>query len=231
VKPPLALVTGIALFARRWPSGIRLQTIGEAIKPLRLFYISYFICSCFFSMKMKVGVLIKNSFFGGSFSYAGLQQGFFVIWRFLCLIVAAVYWPWPPLHLKWSRQKYFLKTAEEVAGAGWWYCRNDYAGFKAYARNACPKGKDRDCPKARGYNLYMSGFIMRIKAFLSLISNIMFGVFRRADELALAMDARNYRRGERSSFVELKLTSSDYLVIIILGILLVVFTFLNSRIR
>jgi energy-coupling factor transport system permease protein len=83
--------------------------------------------------------------------------------------------------------------------------------------------------KARGYNLRQSGFIIRIKAFLSLTLTVLTGVFRRADELALAMEARNYQRGERTSLVELKLTSSDYLVLIFLGGGLVIFVALNSH--
>jgi energy-coupling factor transport system permease protein len=83
--------------------------------------------------------------------------------------------------------------------------------------------------KARGYNLRRSGFIIRIKAFLSLTLTVLTGVFRRADELALAMEARNYQRGERTSLVELKLTSSDYLVLIFLGGGLVIFVALNSH--
>jgi energy-coupling factor transport system permease protein len=83
--------------------------------------------------------------------------------------------------------------------------------------------------KARGYNLRQSGFIIRIKAFLSLTLTVLTGVFRRADELALAMEARNYQRGERTSLVELKLTSSDYLVLIFLGVFLVIFVALNSH--
>jgi energy-coupling factor transporter transmembrane protein EcfT len=231
VKPPLALVTGIALFCAALASGIRLQTIGEAIKPLRLFIFLILFVHVFFN-ENESGVLIKNSFFGGSFSYAGLQQGFFVIWRFLCLIVAAVLLTMTTSPSQMiAAIKYFLKPLKKLRVPV-----DDIAVMIMLALRLMPvmlaqKERIEIAQKARGYNLYMSGFIMRIKAFLSLISNIMFGVFRRADELALAMDARNYRRGERSSFVELKLTSSDYLVIIILGILLVVFTFLNSRIR
>jgi energy-coupling factor transport system permease protein len=83
--------------------------------------------------------------------------------------------------------------------------------------------------KARGYNLRRSGFIIRIKAFLSLILTVLTGIFRRADELALAMEARNYQRGERTSLVELKLNSSDYLVLLFLGVFLFIFVALNSH--
>jgi energy-coupling factor transport system permease protein len=81
--------------------------------------------------------------------------------------------------------------------------------------------------KARGYNLRQAGFILRIKAFLSLVMIVLSGVFRRADELALAMEGRNYRRGKRTSFVELRLNSPDYFVLTFLGIFSVIFIALN----
>jgi len=49
--------------------------------------------------------------------------------------------------------------------------------LKAYARNACPKGKDRDCPKSQRFNLIHVRFYHADKSFLSLISNIMFRCF------------------------------------------------------
>jgi energy-coupling factor transport system permease protein len=81
--------------------------------------------------------------------------------------------------------------------------------------------------KARGYNLYQADFITRIKAFLSLILIILLSVFRRADNLALAIDVRNYQRGARTSLVKLKITHPDYLVLIFSAILIVIFVALN----
>ena len=212
------------------PHGVgRWRTIGQAIKPLLFFIVLIFLVHALFN---EGEALVSFPFFGISLSYAGLQQGFFVVWRFLCLIIAAVLLTMTTSPSQMiAAIKFFLKPLKLLRVPV-----DDVAVMIMLALRLMPvmlaqKERIEIAQKARGYNLYMSGFIMRIKAFLSLISNIMFGVFRRADELALAMDARNYRRGERSSFVELKLTSSDYLVIIILGILLVVFTFLNSRIR
>jgi len=64
---------------------------------------------------------------------------------------------------------------------------------------------------------------------LSLTVTVLLGVFRRADELALAMEARNYRRGSRTSFVELRFVPADYLVAILLLFSLVILVALNSH--
>jgi len=43
------------------------------------------------------------------------------------------------------------------------------------------------------------------------------------------MEARNYQRGERTSLVELKLKSSDYVFITFLSFFFVIFVALNSH--
>jgi energy-coupling factor transport system permease protein len=228
VKPPVALATGIALFYIALASGISLRTIGEALKPLLYFIALIFLVHVLFD---ESGVWIKISFLGISLPFAGLQQGFFVVWRFLCLMVAAVLLTMTTAPSQMiAAMKYFLRPLRRLR-----LPVDDIAVMIMLALRLMPvllaeKERIEIAQKARGYNLYQSGFIMRIKAFLSLTLNILFSVFRRADELAMAMDARNYRRGERSSFVELKLTLSDYLVIIISGISLVVFLFFKISI-
>lgn len=83
--------------------------------------------------------------------------------------------------------------------------------------------------KARGYHSSGAGLVPRINAFLALTLNVLLGVFRRADELSLAMEARNYRRGPRTSFTELKFASADYLAAALFLFSLVIFVAFNSR--
>ena len=228
VKQPMALLTGIALFCAALISGVSLRTIGQALKPLIYFIALIFLVHVLFD---EGGVWFKIPFFGISIPLAGLQQGFFVIWRFLCLIVAAVLLTMTTAPSQMiAAIKYFLQPLKLLRVPV-----DDIAVMIMLALRLMPimlaqKERIEIAQKARGYNFNRSGFVMRIKAFLSLTSIVLLSVFRRADELALAMDARSYQRGERSSFVELKLTSSDCLFIIIFGISLVVFTFLNSQI-
>jgi energy-coupling factor transport system permease protein len=227
VKQPVALVMGLVLFCAALASGISLQTIGDALKPLLYFIALIFLVHLLFD---ESGVWIKIPFLGIHLPFAGLQQGFFVVWRFLCLIVAAVLLTMTtaPSQII-AAIKYFLRPLKKLRVPVDDIAVMIMLALKLMQIMLTQKERIEIAQKARGYNLYRSGFIMRIKAFLSLTLNILLSVFRRADELALAMDARNYQRGERSSFVELKLTSSDYFAIIVLGISLVIFAFLNSR--
>ena len=221
VRPPLAFVTGITLFCVAAASGISLRTIGEAIKPLLFFIVLIFLVHVFFD---DAGGWIKNPFFGISLPWAGLQQGFFVVWRFLCLVIAGVLLTMTTAPSQMiAALKYFLRPLKLLRVPV-----DDLAVMIMLALRLMPvllaqKEKIEMAQKARGYNVYRLGFVIRSKAFLSLIFTVLLGVFRRADELALAMDARNYQRGERSSFVELKLTLFDYLAVASLGICIIIF--------
>jgi len=226
VKPLTAFVIGGALLFAALAGGIRLRTIGQAIRPLLFFIVLIFLVHALFN---EGEALVSFPFFGLSFSYAGLQQGFFVVWRFLCLIIAAVLLTLTTTPSQMiTAIKYFLKPLKILRVPV-----DDIAVMIMLALRLMPillteKERVETAQKARGYNLHQSGFMIRIKAFLSLTLTVLTGVFRRADELALAMEARNYKRGERTSFVELKFTSSDYLVLIFLGFFLVIFVALNS---
>ena len=227
VKPLTAFVTGIALFCTALASGISLRTIGQAIKPLLFFIVLIFLVHVLFDEDRS---MIKIPFCGLSLSAAGLQQGFFVVWRFLCLIIAAILMTLTTTPSQMIVAiKYFLKPLKKLRAPV-----DDIAVMIMLALRLMPillseKEKIETAQKARGYNLRRSGIVIRTKAFLSLTLTVLLSVFRRADELAMAMEARNYQRGERTSLVELKFTLSDYLVLIFLGVYLVIFVALNSH--
>ncbi len=227
VKPLTAFIIGSALLFAALASGISLRTIGQALRPLLFFIVLIFLVHALFN---EGDALLSIPFFGISLSYAGLQQGFFVVWRFLCLMIAAVLLTLTTAPSQMiAAIKFFLKPLKLLRVPV-----DDVALMIMLALRLMPillteKEKVETAQKARGYNLRQSGFMIRIKAFLSLALTVLTGVFRRADELALAMEARNYQRGERTSLVELKLTSSDYLVLIFLGFFLVIFVALNSH--
>lgn len=64
------------------------------------------------------------------------------------------------------------------------------------------------------------GLVRRAKSLIPLMVPLFVSAFRRADELAVAMDARCYRGGEgRTNFHELKFNRRDYVVLTATGIL------------
>ena len=227
VKPAVALVSGTALLLAALAAGLHLRAIGQAIKPFWFFIVLIFIVHVFFTENKGQGAT-ATTFLSLSFSRTGFQEGFWVIWRFFCLVVAAVLLTMTTAPSQMiAAIKYFLKPLKKLRAPV-----DDLAVMILLALRLMPillaeKERIDTAQRARGYDLSHSGLGTRAKAFLGLTSKILIGVFRRADELALAMESRNYRRGERSSLVELKLTSSDYPVIFFLIFFFVIFVAIN----
>jgi energy-coupling factor transport system permease protein len=70
--------------------------------------------------------------------------------------------------------------------------------------------------KARGADLESGGLIARSKALIPVLIPLFVSAFRRAEELALAMESRCYHGGEgRTRLKQLKLRFSDAVAIVI----------------
>jgi energy-coupling factor transporter transmembrane protein EcfT len=225
VKPMMSFAIGIALLFIALTNGIRLRTLWLALKPLMFFIVLIFFVHIFFN-ESESDSAVKNYF---SPSIEGLKQGFFVVWRFLSLIVAAIVLTMTtaPSQII-AALKYFLKPLRKIRVPV-----DDIAIMVTLALRLMPillmeKERIYTAQKARGFDQGQSGLFIRLKSFLSLTSKVLAGVFRRADELSLAMEARHYHRDERSSFVELKFGHFDYLVVIFLVFSLIIFVALNS---
>ena len=228
VKSMMSLTIGVALLLTALANGISLRTLWLALKPM-LFFMALILFVHIFFNESKKEIAAQNYLFGLSPSMAGFKQGFFVVWRFLSLIAAAVL-----LNMTTAPSriiaaiKYFLKPLKKLRVPV-----DNIAVMIMLALRLMPillmeKERIDNARRARGFDLRRSVFAVRIKSFLSLTSKILLGVFRRADELALAMEARNYQRGARSSAVELKLDFSDYLAVFFLAFSLIIFVALNS---
>lgn len=71
--------------------------------------------------------------------------------------------------------------------------------------------KIMNAQKARGADLETGGLIQRVRALVPILIPLFVSAFRRADELALAMECRCYRGGEgRTRMKQLKMAMLDY---------------------
>ncbi len=71
--------------------------------------------------------------------------------------------------------------------------------------------------QARGVSFSTGGVIKRLKAFLPVIIPLFISAFRRADELAVAMECRCYRGGKgRTRMTQLHLHARDFVVMLVL---------------
>lgn len=76
--------------------------------------------------------------------------------------------------------------------------------------------------KARGADLESGGVMQRAKALLPILIPLFVSAFRRADELALAMECRCYHGGEgRTRLKQLKFTAEDTRCAVVITVLLV----------
>lgn len=72
---------------------------------------------------------------------------------------------------------------------------------------------------SRGADFDTGNVIQRAKSFIPVLVPLFISAFRRADELATAMEARCYRGSEgRTRMKQLRLTSADAKIILIMGI-------------
>ena len=79
---------------------------------------------------------------------------------------------------------------------------------------------------ARGIDFKKGSFIKRMYNYVPILVPLFLSSFRRADELAIAMEARCFRGGEgRTKLRELKLSRSDYTYIIIVVAIFVTLLF------
>ena len=72
--------------------------------------------------------------------------------------------------------------------------------------------------KARGADMESGNIIQRAKALIPILIPLFISAFRRADELALAMECRCYHGGEgRTRMKQLKLTAKDWVAALVLA--------------
>ena len=78
--------------------------------------------------------------------------------------------------------------------------------------------------KARGADMESGGLIQRAKALIPIMIPLFISAFRRAEELALAMECRCYRGGEgRTRMKQLRYTGVDFAALgVVTGLLLVI---------
>ncbi|MBN1664128.1 MAG: energy-coupling factor transporter transmembrane protein EcfT [Deltaproteobacteria bacterium] len=210
VKPPIVILVAAVCLCIVFAGSIPLRIIGQAVKPLIIFVGLIFFTHAFFSEGEAIA-LVNLPYLNISLSRNGMEEGGLVALRFLCLIVAAVILTTTTTPSRMiAAIKYVLGPFKRLHVPV-----DDIAVMMMLAMRLLPlllmeKERVETAQKTRGCDLQGKRLAVRLKAFIRLTSTILLGVFRRADELALAMEARCYNRGERTAFVELSMRKTDY---------------------
>jgi energy-coupling factor transport system permease protein len=86
--------------------------------------------------------------------------------------------------------------------------------------------KIMNAQKARGAQLDSGGLMQRVRALVPVLIPLFLSAFRRADELAIAMECRCYHGGEgRTRLRQLKITGKDILLALVCAVIFVAIGF------
>lgn len=81
---------------------------------------------------------------------------------------------------------------------------------------------------ARGADFQSGSLVSRVRGLIPVMVPLFVAAFRRADELATAMEARGYRGGQgRTKMIELHFGGKDYLTLVLMALLLAVISYLR----
>jgi energy-coupling factor transporter transmembrane protein EcfT len=140
----------------------------------------------------------------------GLVQGIYVTWQFSCLVLAAAVLTRStcPSDLVGGIER-LLRPLSRIGIPS-----QDLAMMIAMALRFMPMlleeyDRLRMAQMARGADFTTGSLALRTRAVASLAVPLLLSAFRRADELAVAMDARGYRRGPRTTLRELAFSRCD----------------------
>jgi len=144
-------------------------------------------------------------------TYAGLFKGIMVTWQFMLLIISASYLTitTPPTALVNGLER--LLRPFRIVGVP----SHDVAVMVSVALRFVPTFLEeirniREAQMSRGADLKTGSIYRRIRYIVSMLIPLIGNAFRRADELATAMESRGYAGGPRTYMHDLRLTVRDY---------------------
>jgi energy-coupling factor transporter transmembrane protein EcfT len=183
------------------------QTLA-AVRPVAIFMALIFLMHLFLT---EGGPLISLSPLPLRITQEGLAQGAYVTWQFAGLVIGAAVLTMTTLSSDLVGG--IERLLRPLARVG--IPSQDIAVMIAMAFRFMPMlleeyDRIRMAQMARGADFTSGNLVLRTRAVAALAVPLLSSAFRRADELALAMEARGYRRGPRTTLHELKLTGTDF---------------------
>ena len=210
-------------------SRIPIKMILRAVRPILIIMAFTMIINVFWTS----GDNLLFSWYFISIYEEGLYNAFFMIVRIVALVIGAsvlVTYTTTPIALTDAIESLLgpLKRIKVPV--------HDFAMMMTIALRFIPTLIDEtekimSAQKARGADFTNGSLIKRAKALIPILIHLFVSAFRRADELATAMECRCYRGGEgRTKLRALKCRPSDIIgliVVILLCAALVVFNYLK----
>ena len=207
-------------------TGIHLKYLIRGLKPIMFIIIFTFVLNLFF--QTDGNVLVRVGFI--QITDKGLRMATFMAARLILMVVSSqlLTLTTSPISLTDGLESLF-RPLQAIH-----FPAHEIAMMMSIALRFIPTLMDEadkimKAQKARGANFETGGLIQRAKAMVPLLVPLFVGAFRRAEDLALAMDARCYRGGAgRTRMKQLKFGKNDVLAGLAILLLLAAVLALNA---
>jgi biotin transport system permease protein len=221
----LLITTFIALTGAT--ATLKVRYVADALKPLMPFLFVLFFLHLLFTSGRPIFEVLP----GITATAEGLRKGLMTTWQFAALVAGASI-----LTLTTSSSELISGIERLLRPFGRiGIPSHDIAVMISLALRFVPTlleeaEKVKKAQLSRGADFGRGTVPRRIKAISSLAVPLVAGSFRRAEELAKAMEGRGYERGPRTYLKELRLAPSDYRASAIMIFFLTSLQFLNALI-
>lgn len=201
---------------------IPFRFIVNGLKPIFLLVVFTAVLNIFMIKGTEETLIYKLGFL--SIYVEGLETAAFMAIRLILLIIGTslLTLTTSPIELTDGIEKLLRPIGKEIA--------HELAMMMTIALRFIPTlidetDKIMKAQKARGADFETGGIIQKAKNLVPLLVPLFISSFRRADELAMAMEARGYRGGAgRTRMKVLKFTSKDTIAFIV-AVLMIVWSF------
>lgn len=205
------VLTGLFLILTIYLSGIPFSSLLKSIKPILYITIFTFLAN----LLLGSGKVIL-SFWILKITDNGIYQASIIAIRliFITFFTAVISYTTSPLLLATSLEK-LLKPLQKFG-----FPTHEIGMISTIALRFVPTLMDETdkiikAQKARGGQIESKNLVKRLRALMSLFTPLFVSIFKRADELALAMECRGYRGHEgRTQFRKIEFKKIDIAFII-----------------
>ena len=201
------VLISVFLFAAIRSAGMTPAVALRSLKPVAVFMAMIFSVHLLFT---EGEPLVSLAPLPMRITREGILRGLFVTWQFAGLVLAAAVLTrtTSPSDLVGGIER-LLRPFSRVGVPS-----QDIAVMIAMALRFMPMLMEeydrlRTAQMARGADFTTGGLLLRGRAIAALAVPLLLSSFRRADELAVAMEARGYRRGPRNTLRELRFSGTD----------------------
>ncbi|MBE6904075.1 MAG: energy-coupling factor transporter transmembrane protein EcfT [Ruminococcaceae bacterium] len=221
------LILGIFLFSSIFASKIPIKLVLKSVRPLLIIIVLTSILNLFYTQGEPLFEPIKFWFITISISLNGIKVTVFMILRIMFLIMGTsmLTYTTSPIVLTDGIES-LLSPLKKIH-----IPVHEFSMMMTIALRFIPTlieetEKIINAQKARGADFSSGGLIKRAKSLIPILVPLFVSAFRRADELAVAMECRCYRGDfNRTKFKIYKFSSIDFyaffITVIVFGIVII----------